>query len=171
MNDKLTIKQELYCQERLKGSTQRQAYKTAFAPPKMSDKNIDEKASVLEAKGKVKARLKELQEQLANKAVWDREKSLNALIGFYEVAKRQNTTQDRPVDSALVSAGIRAIAEINKMLGLNAPDKVDVGSQTLDEVRIKFVNKSQRNQKSEIDPKIVGEYTPPSNITEGPYGS
>lgn len=56
-SEKLTIKQEKYCNERIKGKTQRQAYKTAFNPPNTSDKTIDETACRLEKTDKIKARL------------------------------------------------------------------------------------------------------------------
>lgn len=161
MSNGLTIKQERYCQERLKGESQRQAYKIAFAPPRMTDKNIDEKASALERKDKVKARLNELKQELAKEAVWDRKKSLDALKGFYEIASKKSISNIGTVDSALVNAGIRAVAEINKMLGLNEPEKVELGRVKRVEVTFQDI-KRNKNQ----DPKIVGEYTPSTEVMD-----
>lgn len=45
-------------------------------------------------------------------------------------------------------------------------DNIDVGSTEVSAIKIKFVNKSLSNTKKETDPKIVGEYTPPSNSDE-----
>lgn len=61
---KLTLKQEKYIQELVKGKTQREAYKAAYNTKKMSDKTIDEKASRLLSQGKVRARYNELKQRL-----------------------------------------------------------------------------------------------------------
>lgn len=57
MSDKLTIKQSKYCDERIKGKSQRQAYKSAFNPPNTQDKDIDVNACKLESTTKIKQRL------------------------------------------------------------------------------------------------------------------
>ncbi len=61
---KLTLKQEKYVQELVKGKTQREAYKAAYSTRKMTDKTIDEKASRLLSQGKVRARYNELKQRL-----------------------------------------------------------------------------------------------------------
>ncbi len=61
---KLTLKQEKYVQELVKGKTQREAYKAAYNTRKMTDKTIDEKASRLLSQGKVRARYNELKQRL-----------------------------------------------------------------------------------------------------------
>lgn len=66
---KLTIKQSKYCDERIKGKTQRQAYKTAFNPPNTQDKTIDEKACRLEHMDKIKARLNYLRSLDSKQAI------------------------------------------------------------------------------------------------------
>lgn len=47
-------------------------------------------------------------------------------------------------------------------------DKQEIGvdSESLTGIKISFVNKSNSNKKKEIDPKIVGDYTPPSNVDD-----
>lgn len=56
----LTIKQERFVQELVKGKSQREAYKIAYDAEQMADKTIDEKACRLIKQDKVKARYDEL---------------------------------------------------------------------------------------------------------------
>jgi hypothetical protein len=165
--DRLTPKQERYCQERVKGLSQRQAYKVAFAPPTMGDLTIDAKASILEKTDKIRIRLKALQDDLAREVVWDKKRSLDALIGLYETAEsnleRSSENGSFYIDSSLVNAGIKAFETINKMLGINAPDKIDIGTNDLQAIKISFSKPKADKTK---DPAIVGEYTPKTDTTE-----
>lgn len=68
-SDKLTIKQEKYCNERIKGKSQRQAYKAAYPDDKSTDKTIDESACRLESSHKVSARLAYLRSLDNDKAI------------------------------------------------------------------------------------------------------
>ena len=63
MKDKLTIKQEKYVNERLKGKSQRSAYKAAYNAENMKDSTIDVTACNLEKKDKIAIRLQELRQR------------------------------------------------------------------------------------------------------------
>ena len=60
----LTDKQETFVLELISGKSQRTAYQTAYNTTGMKDKTIDEKASRLFARDKVRARYEELQARL-----------------------------------------------------------------------------------------------------------
>jgi len=84
--DKLTPKQETYCQERFVNKlSQRQAYKKAFDAKNMNDNTIDRRAFELEQNGKIKAREKELNDKVLNKNLVTKEYVIEALM---EVAER-----------------------------------------------------------------------------------
>ncbi|MDR1421552.1 MAG: PBSX family phage terminase large subunit [Coriobacteriales bacterium] len=64
--DGLTINQELYCQARLEGKTQRVAYRVAYPRSvKWKEAAVDSQAAILEANSKVSQRLAELKDEAA----------------------------------------------------------------------------------------------------------
>lgn len=67
MADKLTIKQEKFCQGLFSGLTQREAYKQAFSAENMKDKTIDERSCVLANLDKIKTRLTFLRDELKDR--------------------------------------------------------------------------------------------------------
>lgn len=87
MADKLTIKQEKFCQGLFSGLTQREAYKQAFDCGKMMNETIDKRACELAKLGKVKGRLKELTNKLASRNMVTVERVLAeyAKIGFADI--------------------------------------------------------------------------------------
>lgn len=101
MADKLTIKQEKFSQGLFAGLSQREAYKRAFNAEKMTDKTIDEKACLLAAEGKIRARLDELTKELKERNMVTVEKVLAelAVIGF------SNTTDFVKVEEKEYIAG------------------------------------------------------------------
>lgn len=63
----LTPKQELFAQSiALEDMNKSDAYRSAYDTKKMSDKTINEKASLLASQDKVRARIKELREQVVS---------------------------------------------------------------------------------------------------------
>jgi hypothetical protein len=129
MDKPLTVKQERFTQGLFKGLSQRKAYKQVFDCKDMSDPVIDNKASILANKGEVRVRLKNLQDAVAETNMWDRKRSLDALIGLYEKAETNIDRTDESgvqyADSSLINAGIKAVETINKMLGINEPDRTN----------------------------------------------
>lgn len=109
----LTPKQEKFAQCVANGMTQADAYRMAYNADKMKPESIHSKASQLMSNGQVSSRVKNLQSQLAEKALWTREDSVEALKDALRVAKDMNQ-----------STGMTAaIKEINAMHGFNAPQK------------------------------------------------
>jgi len=68
-NDGLTLKQEKFVQELLRGKSQRAAYKAAFNIKNATAKSVDEKASSLFNTVKVQSRYYQLLDKINNKAV------------------------------------------------------------------------------------------------------
>lgn len=56
----LTLKQEKFVEELIKGKSQREAYKSSYNAKRMKDNTIDRKASLLFKKPEVKARYEEM---------------------------------------------------------------------------------------------------------------
>ena len=65
----LTAKQEKFVRNLIEGMTQREAYKNSYDAENMADKTIDEKACILFADEKIRARFKELQDELAKASI------------------------------------------------------------------------------------------------------
>lgn len=65
----LTIKQEKFVQNILKGMSQRDAYKNSYDAKNMKDKTIDDKASLLFKKEEIRARYHELLKKVENRSI------------------------------------------------------------------------------------------------------
>lgn len=78
----LTVKQETFVQELVKGKSQREAYKAAYNASNMKDSTIDEHACRIFKKDKVHARYIELMSKAASKAVATREEILLELTSI-----------------------------------------------------------------------------------------
>lgn len=63
----LTLKQEKYVQNLVKGMSQREAYKKSYNASNMKDKTIDDKASLLFKKEEIRARYDELVNKIRDK--------------------------------------------------------------------------------------------------------
>ena len=101
----LTAKQEKFVQNIIEGMNQADAYRSAYDTSKMTDKTVHEKASLLAGQDKVRARIKELREQLANEAIMSAQKRLEWLTGL--VGDNITPTEHK----------LRAIDIMNKMTG------------------------------------------------------
>ena len=96
MKDKqLTQNQELYVQARLRGLSQRIAYREAYPRSKnWKDSAVDSAASRLEASSKVSARLADLNKQAAKKSRISKSKLLNRLDLLADKASDHITYKD-----------------------------------------------------------------------------
>lgn len=65
----LTAKEESFCNDVASGMTLTDAYKDSYNAENMSDKTINEKASLLAKKDKVRTRIDELREKASNKTI------------------------------------------------------------------------------------------------------
>lgn len=91
----LTPKQEAYCRARLRGLSQRAAYREAYPnAAKWKDNAVDCRASKLESSAKVMQRLKQLEEDAARGAKISRGKLLRRLDALADAAAAQ-VAQDR----------------------------------------------------------------------------
>lgn len=164
--NKLTIKQENFCNYYLESGNASEAYRRAYNCERMKEKQIWEESSKLLSCPKVSQRVKELKEEsksisditkgriireLANMAfssisdmhnTWIERKEFEKLTSAQKsaiksistkVMKKNIGTQDNPelVDVEFVKIELydklKAIECLNKMLGYNEPDKVEVG--------------------------------------------
>lgn len=112
----LTPKQEKFAHCIADGMSQADAYRAAFDAGKMKAETIHKRASELMSNGEVTGRVRELKGGLANKALWTREMSVQALVQAYKVAKE--------VNSATGMTG--AVKELNAMHGYNEAQRVDL---------------------------------------------
>lgn len=102
----LTAKQEKFVRNLIEGMSQREAYKNSYNASKMADKTIDEKACLLFADEKIRARFKELQEELADKSIMTAKERLLYLTDIIKGNKEAD-----------MNARLKAIDIMNKMQG------------------------------------------------------
>jgi phage terminase small subunit len=96
--NKLTAKQELFCEEVVSGKTQAEAYRIAYSAQDMKDKTIWSKASELMTNGKVTGRIEELRLPVIKEAQLTLKSHLDNLLEI-----REHAVEDRNW-SAAVSA-------------------------------------------------------------------
>jgi phage terminase small subunit len=123
----LTAKQEKFVQNIIEGMNQADAYRSAYDTSKMTDKTVHEKASLLAGQDKVRARIKELREQLANEAIMSAQKRLEWLT------ERIND------DNVDINAKLKAIDIMNKMQG-EYVQKIEAEVQTETTINIELVD-------------------------------
>ena len=121
----LTAKQEAFAQAVASGKTQADAYRLAYDAIKMKDNVIWVKACELMGDGNVSVRVTELKAEIAAKALWTRQDSVEALKGVAQGVEAKG------------SEVVAAIKELNAMHGFNEPIKHQVeGMISLVERRI-----------------------------------
>ena len=89
---------ELFCQEIVKGSSQRQAYYAAYpSSQKWKPETVDSKASVLANSDKVLERLTVLREQIKDENEINRNEIINQLkkIGFANIPEKEIKANDK----------------------------------------------------------------------------
>lgn len=109
----LTTRQEAFAQAVASGKSQSEAYREAYpAAAKWKSDAVWSAASRLMANSKVSARVEAIRAELAERGLWSREQSVKVLS---EIAAAGEKDSDR----------VRAVAELNKMHGFEAPQKVE----------------------------------------------
>lgn len=103
--DMLTPKQEQFVKNIIEGMSQADAYRNSYDVSRMSDKTVHEKASRLMSDGKVRARLQELRDQLANSSIMTAKERLEWLTKI--IKSDEETTADK----------LKASDQMNKMQG------------------------------------------------------
>lgn len=114
-SNKLTGKQEKFCQGIADGLSQADAYRAAYNAENMKPEVVHVKASELMATGKVSVRVAELRKRTESKSQWTRDMSVKALVEAYKVAREGKQS----------GAMTGAIKELNAMHGFNEPMRVD----------------------------------------------
>jgi hypothetical protein len=115
----LTGKIEQFAQAMASGANQTDAYRVAYSTGNMTVKTVWEKASRLAAHDKVSARVAALKADLADKQLWTRAQSVQALIDALETARASGNP----------SAMTGAVKELNAMHGYDAPIRHDHASR------------------------------------------
>lgn len=119
----LTANQEKFVQGIIEGKSQIEAYREAYPKQRSADKTCYENASRLMNNSKIKARLKDLRDQLAKPSIMtaqERLEYLTRVIKGEEPEKVINIVDGEPVEVELPSAlktKLNAIDIMNKMQG------------------------------------------------------
>ena len=105
MKAKVTLKQEKYLQNLLKGMSQRQAYKEAFQCKGWKDTSIDSSACQLLSKPKVAQRYRELLDEIKRKSIMS------------ATERREYLTSIITTDLNRIEDKLKALDILNKMDG------------------------------------------------------
>ena len=124
----LTSKQEAFAQAVAGGSSQADAYRSAYQAEKMKPEVLYVTASQLASDPKVSIRVTELKTAIASKGLWTREKSVLALAAIADGCE------------AKASEIVAAIKELNLMHGFNAPTKLDIAGNLIYRVELVPMN-------------------------------
>lgn len=123
----LTAKQEAFCQNIIQGMSQADAYRSAYDTKRMADKTVHEKASLLASNDKVRARLSELRDKLANEKIMSAQKRMEWLtVVIHDVHEK---TENR----------LKALDIMNKMDG-EYVQKIAAEVQTETTINIELVD-------------------------------
>lgn len=90
-------------------------------------------------------------------------------VGENEETKKELAGYDAVAQSMIheaIKGNVKAATFIRDTIGEKPVDIVNFEDNDVTGIKISFVNKSNPNKGKEKDPKIIGDYTPPSN-TEG----
>lgn len=66
----------------------------------------------------------------------------------------------------LLKGDVKTSIFVRDTIGEKPKELLELESNDITGIKIKFVDKSKTKDQKETDPKIVGDYTPPSNIEE-----
>lgn len=94
----LTAKQEKFVQNILEGMNQADAYRSAYDTKRMSVKTVHEKACLLASQDKVKARIKELRDKLANESIMSAQKRMEWLTELIKNTEATNSDKLKALD-------------------------------------------------------------------------
>lgn len=94
---KLTIKQERFCNAYIEIGNASEAYRRSYSCSKMKSETVNRKAVELLNYGKIKARVKELQDELKKSSEITKDRLLDELsnIAFSNIASMHNTWIER----------------------------------------------------------------------------
>ena len=119
MSEKLTLKQEKFVQNLIKGMSQREAYRNAYNNNKTKDEIIDTRACELFKNSKVKVRYDELLKRLEDKAIMSAEERMKWLSKVIKADIKVEREYDNEVKEydPYMSDRLKAMDILNKMDG------------------------------------------------------
>lgn len=119
MAEKLTLKQEKFVQNLIKGMSQREAYKNSYDAKKMKDETIDTRACELFKNSKIKARYEELLKRLEDKTIMSAEERMKWLSKVIKADIKVEREYDNEVKEydPYMSDRLKAMDILNKMDG------------------------------------------------------
>lgn len=125
--DTLTQKQEMYCQARMRGLSQRKAYREVYENARrMKDATVDSRACTLEAKPQVNRRLAELRRAAAAAATKTR---AEVIAGMSEAFDRSLENLVYKTDFGAIDKGaISGVSQLGKTLVDLLPDDAGDGA-------------------------------------------
>lgn len=130
---KLTIKQEKFVQNIIKGMSQREAYKNSYNAKNMKDTTIDKKASELFKKGEIRGRYNELLKRIENKTIMtaqERQIWLTKVING-DIKVTQEYNNEVKEYEPYMSDKIKALDILNKMDGVYVTKVQDITPPTI----------------------------------------
>ena len=133
----LTPKREKAIAKYIECSNKSEAYRHAFDTSNMANETVHVKACEFFKIDKVKVRVDELRDELQNKSMVTKEDLIKKLLliandyednkEFTNSASREDIRKAEVLSSlANSSSSISALKQISKMLGFDAPDKLEV---------------------------------------------
>lgn len=181
MNNKLSIKQEKFCNYYLECGNASEAYRRAFSCGKMAEQTIWAKASLLLAKDKVRARVEMLRAEMQRRMDMTRDEAVGILadiaranivdalvvrrskdyttILVNDVTKLPLSTQRAILSIKSSDKGyevklynkIEAIDKLSKMLGWDAPAKQEITNMDEHAYTIRVVTSKKDSPNGDID--------------------
>lgn len=136
----LTIKQEKFVQNIVKGMSQREAYKSSYNAKNMKDDTIDNKACNLFKQDKIRARYEELLKRIEDKAIMTAEERqiwLSKVVKGDIKITREYDDEIKEYEPYM-SDRLKAMDILNKMSG-EYTQKIELENEKPFEVNIKVV--------------------------------
>jgi len=154
-------KQKRFCEEYIKSNNATKAYKTAYGT---SEDVARTNAHRLLQNANICSHIANIRQKVADISIEKiADKELEPILTEYEIQKfwvdlMTDTTKKDEVR-------LKASDYLAHSKGMYI-DRNEITSNDIDVVKISFVDKSGKRTKPEQDPKLMGEYTPPSNIKD-----
>lgn len=125
-NQRLTPKQEKFCQEIAKGKSQYESYITAYPKSKEWEREaVDVNASKLMNATKIKLRLKELNKKDIKKVEWTRQRALEEINYMLEVNKKDIERREKTYEQ-MKAQKFNDLQEWIKLKGIEGVDEKKV---------------------------------------------
>lgn len=151
---KLTIKQEKFCNRYIESGNASDAYRYAYDCTRMKDETVNNKAYILQNKGDIRERLTQLKDELKKKSDITKERIIEEVVAvlnakitdyldfdghtlkfksFADLTENQikaiESIKEGKFGIELKLHGKEwSIDKLNKMLGFDAPEKMDITS-------------------------------------------